>query len=86
MKKSAEYIDNNEKGSNTSTREASFLGKDPTIEGEMPTSLAPAIIAASLHPRLFWIYIIIIFHNIKIIVNHFAIHIYRTHTYLSQFK
>jgi hypothetical protein len=36
----------------TSTKAASFLGNDPTIEGETPTSLAPAIIASSLHPNL----------------------------------
>ena len=36
----------------TSTRAASFLGKDPTIEGETPTSFAPATIADSVHPNL----------------------------------
>lgn len=35
----------------TSTRAASLLGKDPTIEGETPTSLAPAIMAVSVHPN-----------------------------------
>lgn len=36
----------------TSTRAASFRGKEPTTEGETPTSLAPAIMAASVHPNL----------------------------------
>lgn len=35
----------------TSIREASFLGKEPMIDGERPASLAPAINAESLHPN-----------------------------------
>ncbi|MFS7991206.1 hypothetical protein Hanom_Chr12g01068071 [Helianthus anomalus] len=37
---------------NTSTSAASFRGIAPTMEGETATSLAPAIMAASLHPSL----------------------------------
>lgn len=36
----------------TSTRAPSFCEKAPTMEGETPTSLAPAIMAASVHPNL----------------------------------
>lgn len=38
----------------TSTRAPSFCEKAPTMEGETPTSLAPAIMAASVHPNLAW--------------------------------
>jgi len=34
----------------TSTSAASFRGNDPTMEGDTPTSLAPVIMAVSVHP------------------------------------